>query len=189
MVLALLMACGNKVASSEGAANETTTASQPETSSGDPVIEVIYKLNGQEFKPNLSSLYVNFNTETVEDENGKETKNSTITFSVRDIPNNVTFRFHIKDEKVVERFSGQYPLRQMTGFEEGESIRSATIMMVQTSTGASKLSERGGTCEVEFSGTNLKLNIKGANLRLNPDDAPLQFEISLNARNINVERS
>jgi hypothetical protein len=147
----------------------------------DPIGTVTYKINGEEKTVSLRSLSVSLKSETTGDP-GKENTYSVASFTIYDTPNNKTFRFTIHEDKVVSGLKGEYPLRASNEIEFGKSTG---IMVINPqNTTQMWLSTIGGSCQVELSGTTLKVKITDANLAIADETVP--FEFTLNATGVKV---
>jgi hypothetical protein len=107
--------------------------------------------------------------------------NSSVVFTVNDMTNGLAFRFSVKDDKVITELDGQYPLRFPGGFNEGEPLRSTSVMIIDTKNGTNTLqSDKGGTCEIFQKGTTLKISIKSAKVITGDSETPFEFALSAN---------
>lgn len=147
----------------------------------DPIGTVTYRINGEEKTLSLRSLSVSLKSETTGDA-GKENTYSVASFTVYDTPNNRAFRFTVHEDKVVSGLKGEYPLRASNEIEFGKSTG---IMVINPqNTTQTWLSTIGGSCQVELSGTTLKVKITGAKLATANETVP--FEFTLNATGVKV---
>lgn len=142
-----------------------------------PIGQMIYTLGPETYTVNLRSLSVRFDTKET-GEPGKEKRNTSVGMTVYDYDNNKGIRFTILDDKVVRELKGHYPLRFPVGFEEGEALRSTSIMVVDTknSTNISQ-SLKGGTCEVLISGTRVEITIRNARVKGQNKELPFEFSL------------
>ncbi len=144
-----------------------------------------YAIGAQQKSIDLKSLSVSINKETVDDGKGKTKSNSTLNFTIHDLAAKLSFRFHIKDENVVSEFTGEYALRNQGGFEEGESIRSTNVMIVNTENSSnSYFSMEGGSCTIKLQGSTLSVEIKNASVRQGEQIVP--FSLSLKMDGVKV---
>lgn len=147
----------------------------------DPIGTVTYKINGEEKTVNLRSLSVSLKSETTGDP-GKENTYSVASFTVYDTPNNKAIRFTVHEDKVVTGLKGAYPLRNSNEIEFGKSTG---IMVINTqNTSQMWTSVIGGSCQVDLTGTTLKVRITGASLNTGSDTVP--FELTLDATGVKV---
>lgn len=128
----------------------------------------------------LKSLSVSINKETVDDGNGNTKSNSSLDFTIHDFESKLSFRFHIKDENVVFEFDGEYSLRNQGGFNDGEPIRSTSIMIVNTDDSSkSYFSMAGGTCTIKLLRDTLAIEIKNASVKQVEQVVPFSFSLKM----------
>lgn len=147
----------------------------------DPIGTVTYKINGEEKKVNLRSLSVSLKTETTGDA-GKENTYTVASFTINDTNNTKAIRFTVNEDKVVTGLKGSYPLRNSSEIEFGKSTG---IMIINTqNTTEIWTSASGGSCQVDLTGTTLKVRITGARLNIGSETVP--FELTLDATGVKV---
>lgn len=145
-------------------------------------IKISYKIGDVTNTFEARSISATVKTETVEDKS-----NSSLAFTINDYNGKVTFRFVIKDEKIVTDFTGKYPLRFPGGFQDGESIQSTNIMIIDTQNATNTYQTRpGGTCDITLVGNKLSVNIKNATIWKSGTEVP--FEFSFTSPNTKVTR-
>lgn len=160
------------------------------TSHGSPVEKIgtaTYKIGNETKIVEFSSLSVTIGSEKV-GEKGKEKTNSYFTFTFYDLATNLAFRFHTKDKNVVNEFIGEYPLRFPGGFEDGESIHSTSVMIIDTQNGANTWqSTKGGNCTIFVKGTSVKITVKNATVLKGDEQNAFEFSLSTDKAKVKIK--
>jgi hypothetical protein len=148
---------------------------------------VSYSIGGKEYTKVLSRLSITIKTEKFGDV-GKERSNSSFTLTINDTENARAIRIHVKDDNVVEKFVGSYPLRAGMGIEEGKSLTSTSIMIIDTNNASNILSaEPGGSCTIDFVASAINIFVKDAIVRDNQGN-DVAFSLTLTMKDVKVTK-
>lgn len=153
----------------------------------DPIGSFTYKLGDETVTVPLKSLSVKFNTETFGDP-GSEKSNTSVAFTVYTSDRSKGFVFSIKEDKVVNELKGTYPLRAPGGIQEGQSLRSVSLMVVDTQNSTNTfLSTKPGNATISISGTSIRIVIKNTQLVSASKELPFEFILTSDKAKIKTQ--
>lgn len=160
-----------------------STAQSPK----EPIGSFTYKLGDETVTVPLKSLSVKFNTETTGDP-GLEKSNTSVDFTVYTADRSKGFKFSIKEDQVVNELKGTYPLRAPGGIQQGNSLRSVSLMVVDTQNSANTfLSTKPGNATISVSGTSVRISIKNTQLVSPSKELPFEFTLTTDKAKIKTQ--
>ena len=144
-----------------------------------------YTLGAESKTFSLTSLNVKFKTDSYGDP-GEEKQHTTVSFSIYDRELSRVFSFSIKEDVVVNELKGIYLLRSPGGIQQGQSLRSVAVMIVNSANSANTAQTTKGNAEVFISGSTVKITIKNAEASTPTNQLLFEFSLSTEKATVKV---